>query len=87
LTITENLFGSTSGCIARDGIDGFQRTGLIESRLPESGEKAFAELTRKVIDEGARRHRRTVSCRHCGIIDENHLKVDDDPTIGPSPAR
>ncbi|WP_456821803.1 tyrosine-type recombinase/integrase [Bradyrhizobium sp. USDA 4502] len=67
-----------------------QRTGLIESLLPENGEKPFAVLTRKVIK--AEMKARTPS--QAGnllsavrgmirwLIDENHLDEDDDPTIG-----
>ncbi|MFQ3456935.1 tyrosine-type recombinase/integrase [Bradyrhizobium sp. UFLA01-814] len=67
-----------------------QRTGLIESLLPENGEKPFAVLTRKVIK--AEMKARTPS--QAGnllsavrgmirwMIDENHLDEDDDPTIG-----
>jgi hypothetical protein len=67
-----------------------QRTGLIESLLPENGEKPFAVLTRKVIK--AEMKARTPS--QAGnllsalrgmirwMIDEGHLDEDDDPTIG-----
>src|SRR6266567_6452369 len=67
-----------------------QRTGLIESLLPENGEKPFAVLTRKVIK--AEMKARTPS--QAGnllsalrgmirwMIDEEHLEDDDDPTIG-----
>jgi hypothetical protein len=67
-----------------------QRTGLIESLLPENGEKPFAVLTRKVIK--AEMKARTPS--QAGnllsalrgmirwMIDEAHLDEDDDPTIG-----
>jgi integrase len=67
-----------------------QRTGLIESLLPENGEKPFAVLTRKVIK--AEMKARTPS--QAGnllaalrgmirwMIDERHLDEDDDPTIG-----
>jgi integrase len=67
-----------------------QRTGLIESLLPENGEKSFAVLTRKVIK--AEMKARTPS--QAGnllsalrgmirwMIDEGHLDEDDDPTIG-----
>ncbi|ODM80818.1 hypothetical protein A6452_23790 [Bradyrhizobium elkanii] len=67
-----------------------QRTGLIESILPENGEKPFAVLTRKVIK--AEMKARTPS--QAGnllsavrgmirwMIDEKHLDEDDDPTIG-----
>jgi integrase len=66
-----------------------QRTGLIESLLPENGEKPFAVLTRKVIK--AEMKARTPS--QAGnllsalrgmirwMIDEGHLD-EDDPTIG-----
>jgi len=40
-----------------------QRTGLIESLLPENGEKPFAVLTRNVIR--AESHRRAICCRRC----------------------
>ena len=67
-----------------------QRTGLIESLLPENGEKPFAVLTRTVIK--AEMKARTPS--QAGnllsalrgmirwMIDEGHLDEDDDPTIG-----
>ncbi|HVQ65946.1 MAG TPA: tyrosine-type recombinase/integrase [Bradyrhizobium sp.] len=67
-----------------------QRTGLIESLLPENGEKPFAVLTRKVIK--AEMKARTPS--QAGnllsalrgmirwMIDEGHLDEDDNPTIG-----
>jgi integrase len=66
-----------------------QRTGLIESLLPENGEKPFGVLTRKVIK--AEMKARTPS--QAGnllsalrgmirwMIDEGHLDEDDDPTI------
>jgi hypothetical protein len=66
------------------------RTGLIESLLPENGEKPFAVLTRKAIK--AEMKARTPS--QAGnllsalrgmirwMIDEGHLDEDDDPTIG-----
>lgn len=67
-----------------------QRTGLIESLLPENGEKPFSVLTRKVIK--AEMKARTPS--QAGnllsalrgmirwMIDEGHRDEDDDPTIG-----
>jgi integrase len=67
-----------------------QRTGLIESLVPENGEKPFAVLTRKVIK--AEMKARTPS--QAGnllsalrgmirwMIDEGHLDEDDDPTTG-----
>jgi integrase len=67
-----------------------QRTGLVESLLPENGEKPFAVLTRKVIK--AEMKARTPS--QAGnllsalrgmigwMIDEGHLDEDNDPTIG-----
>lgn len=67
-----------------------QRIGLIESLLPENGEKPFAVLTRKVIK--AEMKARTPS--QAGnllsavrgmirwMIDERHIDEDDDPTIG-----
>lgn len=67
-----------------------QRTGLIESLLPENGEKPFAVLSRKVIK--AEMTARTPS--QAGnllsalrgmirwMIDEGHLDEDDDPTTG-----
>lgn len=67
-----------------------QRTGLIQSLLPENGEKPFAVLTRKVIK--AEMKARTPS--QAGnllsalrgmirwMIDEGHLDEDDDPTVG-----
>jgi integrase len=67
-----------------------QRIGLVESLLPENGEKPFAVLTRQVIR--AEMKARTPS--QAGnllsalrgmirwMIDEGHLDEDDDPTIG-----
>ena len=67
-----------------------QRTGLIQSLLPENGDKTFGVLTRKVIK--AEMTARTPS--QAGnllsalrgmirwMIDEGHLDEDDDPTIG-----
>jgi len=67
-----------------------QRTGLIESLLPENGEKPFAVQTRKAIK--AEMKARTPS--QAGnllsalrgmirwMIDEGHLDEDDNPTIG-----
>ena len=67
-----------------------QRRGLIESLLPDNGEKPFAVLTRKVIK--AEMKARTPS--QAGnllsalrglirwMIDEGYLDEDDDPTIG-----
>ena len=67
-----------------------QRTSLIESLLPENGEKPFAVLTRKVVK--AEMKARTPS--QAGnllsalrgmirwMIAEGHLDEDDDPTIG-----
>jgi integrase len=67
-----------------------QRKGLIESLLPENGERPFGVLTRKVIK--AEMKARTPS--QAGnllsalrgmlrwMIDEDHLDEDDDPTIG-----
>lgn len=67
-----------------------QRTGLIESLLPDNGEKPFAVLTRKIIK--AEMKARTPS--QAGnllsavrgmirwMIDERHLDEDADPTIG-----
>jgi integrase len=67
-----------------------QRSGLVESLLPENGEKPFAVLTRKVIK--AEMKARTPS--QAGnllsalrgmirwMIDEGHVDEDDDPTIG-----
>jgi integrase len=67
-----------------------QRTGLVESLLPENGEKPFAVLTRQVIR--AEMKARTPS--QAGnllsalrgmirwMIDAGHLDEDHDPTIG-----
>jgi integrase len=67
-----------------------QRTGLVESLLPENGEKPFAVLTRKVIK--AEMKARTPS--QAGnllsalrgmigwMVDAGHLDEDNDPTIG-----
>jgi Phage integrase family len=67
-----------------------QRIGLVESLLPDNGERPFAILTRKVIK--AEMKARTPS--QAGnllsalrgmirwMIDEGHLDEDDDPTIG-----
>jgi hypothetical protein len=62
-----------------------QRTGLIESLLPENGEKPFAMLTRKVIQaemNGARDLLSALRGMIRWMIDEGHLDEDDDPTIG-----
>ena len=67
-----------------------QRIGLVETLLPDNGEKPFAVLSRKVIK--AEMKARTPS--QAGnllsalrgmirwMIDEGHLDEDDDPTIG-----
>jgi len=79
--------------VGHEGLSGStraQRTGLIESLLPENGQKPFAVLTRKVIK--AEMKARTPS--QAGnllsalrgmirwMIAEGHLEEDDDPTIG-----
>ena len=79
--------------VGQDGLSEstrLQRIGLIESLLPENGERPFAVLTRKVIK--AEMQARTPS--QAGnllsalrgmirwMIDEGHLEEDDDPTIG-----
>ena len=67
-----------------------QRKGLIESLLPDNGEKPFAVLTRKVIrDEMKARTPSQAGNLLSGLrgmirwmIDADHLDEDDDPTIG-----
>ncbi|WP_130218365.1 hypothetical protein [Bradyrhizobium genosp. SA-3] len=67
-----------------------QRTGLIESLLPENGEKPFAVLTRKVIKEEMKARTPSQAGNLLSalrgmirwMIDERHLDEDDDPTIG-----
>jgi len=67
-----------------------QRTGLIESLLPENGEKPFAVLTRKVIKEEMKARTPSQAGNLLSalrgmirwMIDERHLEEDDDPTIG-----
>ncbi len=66
------------------------RTGLIESLLPENGDKPFAVLTRKTI-KAEMKARTPVQAGNLlsalrgmfrWMIDEGHLDEDDDPTIG-----
>jgi integrase len=67
-----------------------QRTGLIESLLPENGEKPFAVLTRKVIKAEMKARTPSQAGKLLSalrgmirwMIDEGHLDEDDDPTIG-----
>ena len=67
-----------------------QRTGLVESLLPENGEKPFAVLTRKVIKEEMKARTPSQAGNLLSalrgmirwMIDEGHLDEDDDPTIG-----
>jgi site-specific recombinase XerC len=67
-----------------------QRTGLIESLLPENGEKPFAVLTRKVIKEEMKARTPSQAGNLLSalrgmirwMIDEGHLDEDNDPTIG-----
>ncbi len=67
-----------------------QRTGLIESLLPENGEKPFAVLTRKVIKEEMKARTPSQAGNLLSalrgmirwMIDAGHLDEDDDPTIG-----
>jgi integrase len=67
-----------------------QRTGLIESLLPENGEKPFAVLTRKVIKEEMKARTPSQAGNLLSglrgmirwMIDAGHLGDDDDPTIG-----
>jgi integrase len=67
-----------------------QRTGLIESLLPENGEKSFAVLTRKAIKAEMRARTPSQAGNLLSalrgmirwMIDEGHLGEDDDPTIG-----
>jgi integrase len=67
-----------------------QRTGLIESLLPENGERPFAVLSRKVIKEEMNA-RTPVQAGNLlsalrgmirWMIDEDHLDEADDPSIG-----
>ena len=67
-----------------------QRTGLIESLLPENGEKPFGVVTRKVIKEEMKARTPSQAGNLLSalrgmfrwMIDEGHLDEDDDPTIG-----
>ncbi|UWU80470.1 hypothetical protein N2603_18970 [Bradyrhizobium huanghuaihaiense] len=67
-----------------------QRTGLIESLLPENGEKPFAVLTRKVIKAEMKARTPAQAGNLLSalrgmirwMIAEDHLDEDDDPTIG-----
>ena len=67
-----------------------QRTGLVESLLPENGEKPFAVLTRKVIKEEMKARTPSQAGNLLSalrgmirwMVDEGHLDEDDDPTIG-----
>jgi integrase len=67
-----------------------QRTGLVESLVPENGEKPFAVLTRKVIKEEMKARTPSQAGNLLSalrgmirwMIDEGHLDEDDDPTIG-----
>jgi integrase len=67
-----------------------QRTGLIESLLPENGEKPFAVLTRKVIKQEMKARTPSQAGNLLSglrgmirwMIDAGHLDDDDDPTIG-----
>jgi integrase len=67
-----------------------QRTGLIESLLPENGEKPFAVLTRKVIKEEMKARTPSQAGNLLSglrgmirwMVDAGHLDEDDDPTIG-----
>lgn len=67
-----------------------QRTGLIESLLPENGEKPFAVLSRKVIKDEMRARTPSQAGNLLSalrglirwMIDEGHLDEDDNPTIG-----
>jgi hypothetical protein len=63
---------------------------LIESLLPENGEKPFAVLTRKVIKAEMKARTASLAGNLLSavrgmmrwMIDERHLDEDDDPTIG-----
>ena len=67
-----------------------QRTGLIESLLPENGEKPFAVMTRKVIKQEMKARTPSQAGNLLSglrgmirwMIDAGHLDDDDDPTIG-----
>src|SRR6202048_4692348 len=67
-----------------------QRSGLIESLLPENGEKPFAVLTRKVIKAEMKALTPTQADNLMSalrgmirwMVDDGHLDEDDDPTIG-----
>jgi len=67
-----------------------QRTGLVESLVPENGEKPFAVLKRKVIKEEMKARTPSQAGNLLSalrgmirwMIDEGHLVEDDDPTIG-----
>jgi integrase len=67
-----------------------QRIGLIESLLPENGEKPFAVLTRKVIKQEMKARTPSQAGNLLSalrgmirwMIDAAHLDDDDDPTVG-----
>jgi len=67
-----------------------QRTGLIESLLPENGEKPFGVLTRKVIKDEMKARTPSQAGNLLSalrgmirwMIDDNHLDEDHDPTTG-----
>jgi integrase len=67
-----------------------QRTGLIESLLPENGEKPFGVLTRKAIKEEMKARTPSQAGNLLSalrgmirwMIDDNHLDEDHDPTTG-----
>ena len=63
---------------------------MVESLLPDNGEKPFAVLTRKVIKEEMKARTPSQAGNLLSavrgmirwMIDERHLDEDDDPTIG-----
>ena len=66
------------------------RTGLVESLLGDNGERPFTALTRRVLREESKARTPVQAgnllsaLRHMigWMIDEEHLDLDDDPTIG-----
>jgi hypothetical protein len=87
---SEHWFGDLS--VGHEGLADstrLQRTGLIESLLPENGEKPFAVLTRRVIKAGMKVRTPSQAGNLLSalrglirwMIDEGHLDEDDDPTI------
>jgi hypothetical protein len=61
---------------------------LIEARLPESGEKPFAELTRKGIKAAMKARTPSQASNLFSVLRNKSIKIISKcTTIGPSPAR